>query len=1272
VTAQYLAAGVLAMATNLAAGGALAADRTLTHGLHAVPAPGKVVIDGDLGEWDRSGAVISCKDPDSLLEVESARAHAMWDDRNLYIGIEWRDAAPMQNNVDPETMAGNGWRSDCVQLRCDMAGFVSHVDCWYYTPGSRAAMSIQYGRFGVEGGGQPKVDRPLNPEKLGAEQAFRLSGDGKGYVQEIKLPWAALTLDGKMPPKGADLRLALELFWGDVTADGWPRSRIADNLMEGETETDFLWTNTKAWGRLFLEEKGNLDLPAPAWTRSKREEPRGPVPIEFELARDGFVTIAVEDEGGSRVCSLAGGARFPAGRHTVWWSGLDDRNSPLPAGTYRWKGITRDAIDLRWKMSFYQPNRACPWQNSRGTGAWGPDHGNLLAAAAGAGRVFLGGLGAEAGFPLFATDEEGAKVWTAKCGEPDRLAFAGGILYAYTTKGDSNWLGITPRGIMRFEAASGRWLDIKGPDGKPTRRMPLLPEGDIASGFAADDEAVYLSVEGKPKVISFDRETFARLREYDASPAGGLFAPGGGALLVLARDALLRLDTRLGKLTTLVSADFSAARALCADARGGTVYVAMGDPVHQVHVYRLSGRSARKTDEIGRPGGRTLDGWYDPGEGFRNPAGLTVDSQGRLWVVEDSQHPKRVRVWQGRRCLRDFIGDTGYGGGGVIDPLDPTTAFYRDMVFKIDLETGLWALKQVGLAMPEGAAEHGVARPEGDRATGSDVEAEYATSYKGRTYVCTCRGERQMFRKRPDGRWALCVYIDPRRKLGWCDRNDDGRVQEGEVFRGGLQADWGGTDYWGMRPSRGLDWHFSRGVDRPGLRLRLAGVSPGGTPLYDFAKFETMAGECMNGIGLADGSYNSGCAGERGEYFSEMRRIRPAGDGKKTYWFRGERTGRWTSRMPAPGIVLYPFQAHGLAEAPSIGGEVVLWVSDFGQRYLFTDDMLYVDQLFADARSLCDGWPETPERGFLANRMAPGQESFHGYFTRLADGRYILTTGFTDCRVIEVTGLDSLRRISGQVKLGPEHLTRAEEIRRFRLSGGGAKGALGVPRAAGQIVLGGDLAAWPQRGAARIDVDAERGAEVLACYDDRNLYVAWDVRDPSPLLNRSQRPELAFKGGDAVDVMLRPPGAALDAPGPREGDTRLLVTELDGKAVAVLYRPVSRTASPYLFDAFEGANRPNAVRMDEVRVAREVSVRTRKSATGYVVEAAIPWALLGFAPRAGLEGRIDFGVLFGDPQGSQTVLRTYWENRDTNIVSDIPSEAQLRPDLWGAFVLGRE
>jgi hypothetical protein len=1262
-------AGVCIMST-LAASEAARAARTLNRGIHAVPAPPRVVIDGDLSEWDTSGEIVCCKNVDSLLEVESARVSAMWDEENLYVGIVWRDDMPMQNKVDPVTMPGNGWRSDCVQFRCNMDGFISHIDCWYYTTGKKSAMAIAYVDLSQRDKTPHTTDRPASPFELGAQQVFRLSEDGGGYVQEIRIPWKVITKDQKRPRDGTDLRLGVELFWGDLSADSWPKGRITDNLYEGFTETDFFWTNTKAWGSLVLEKENDIRLPTPPWMRAARTEPTGPVPVEFRLDQESYVTIALEDEDGNRVKSLVGGVKYPAGRNTVRWSGLDDRNELLPPGRYNWVGLKRNEINAVWKMSFYQPNVRSPWKTSDGTGAWGPDHGNIMAAAAGGGMVFTGGLGAEAGIPLFAAREDGTKAWSAQSGEPDKLAYADGIVYGYTSRGDSNWLGITPRGIMRFDAAKGTWLDIPGRDGKPTRRLPLLADGEEAVDMTADASGVYLAVKDRPLIRKYDRETFQLEREYEVVGARLLHSVGERLMLVATVDELIALDPTSSATRILLRAGLSDATDLTANARGDVAYIALGAPHHTVHVYSVGPGSARMVRRIGMYGGRTTNGPYDPNEGFRNPCALAVDSTDRLWVVEHDQRPKRVSVWSGGEWVRDFIGDTGYGGGGVINPLDPTEAFYRDMTFRIDIETGQWQLTRVGFVMPEGAEAIGLASGAGDHATGEDVEAEYIMAHGSRAYIHKCRGSRHIYRKLDDGRWTLCAFIDPGRKIAWTDANDDCAVQESEIVRGGESDDWGGTDYWGMRPSKNLDLFFSRGVGRPGLRLRPTGFTPGGTPLYDLGRFEEMAGECMNGVGLADGSYNSGCAGDRGEYFSEMRAIKEKGAGGRTFWFRGENTGRWTARLPEPGLVLYPFQAHGIADLPD-GGEVMCWVSDFGQRYLFTEDMLYVDELFTDSRVCRVAWPDVPEPGFVADEMSPGQESFHGFFTRLADGRYIITNGFTDCRVFELTGVGSIRRMRGSAVIEPEHEARSREIQAFRRGGGAARGEIAIARVEDATKPDGILKEYNRDNAVRMKVDAARGAEVIAVYDESNLYVAWEVKDATPMRNSSQDWRLAFKGGDAVDLMYRAPGADLDDAKVRAGDVRVLIAEIGGAPTAVLYKQISETKQPHLFDAFEGAGRGNAVAMDEVRIATEVTAVIRKADGGYVVEASIPWLLLGGAPPAGAEARIDFGVLYSDPSGARTMLRSYWENADTNIVSDIPSEAALSPGNWGIASFGK-
>lgn len=60
-------------------------------------------------------------------------------------------------------------------------------------------------------------------------------------------------------------------------------------------------------------------------------------------------------------------------------------------------------------------------------------------------------------------------------------------------------------------------------------------------------------------------------------------------------------------------------------------------------------------------------------------------------------------------------------------------------------------------------------------------------------------------------------------------------------------------------------------------------------------------------------------------------------------------------------------------------------------------------------------------------------------------------------------------------------------------------------------------------------------------------------------------------------------------------------------------------------------------------------------------------ATLGLKPAAGQRLYGDLGVLRGS--GGQTVQRVYWSNKTTAITADVPSEAQLTPQLWGTLLL---
>jgi len=162
------------------------AQSTQNVGMKAAPAPGKIVIDGKLDDWDLSGERLMCYDVTSLKDRYSVKAAAMYDSDNFYVSLRWKDPSPMVNFYDPKTEVGQAWKSDCVQLRIK-TDRVAHVDCWYFTGDKKPSMFIYYGAFGLK---PPDPDTATLEDAMaaGAKQAFLMDADAKGYTQEIAIP----------------------------------------------------------------------------------------------------------------------------------------------------------------------------------------------------------------------------------------------------------------------------------------------------------------------------------------------------------------------------------------------------------------------------------------------------------------------------------------------------------------------------------------------------------------------------------------------------------------------------------------------------------------------------------------------------------------------------------------------------------------------------------------------------------------------------------------------------------------------------------------------------------------------------------------------------------------------------------------------------------------------------------------------------------------------------------------------------------------------------
>jgi hypothetical protein len=173
----------------------------------------------------------------------------------------------------------------------------------------------------------------------------------------------------------------------------------------------------------------------------------------------------------------------------------------------------------------------------------------------------------------------------------------------------------------------------------------------------------------------------------------------------------------------------------------------------------------------------------------------------------------------------------------------------------------------------------------------------------------------------------------------------------------------------------------------------------------------------------------------------------------------------------------------------------------------------------------------------------------------------------------------------------------------------------------------------------------------IATAGDR-LYVALKTPDSRLLENKGDAWLMLFKTGGGLDVMLHTD---------QHGDQRLLTALVNGKPLAVRYRPKA-----------EGAGEPvpfsspwRTVTMAEVAKVPDVELA---GAQGNF-ELSVPLAALGLQPRPGLRLRGDIGILRGS--GGLTAQRLYWQNKATGLVSDVPGEAELAPQLWGWWEFGQ-
>lgn len=1273
--------------------GKVLAVQTDTHGIHAVPCPAKVMIDGQLDDWDLSGKVLMCYDVETMQDIYSLQVAMMYDAENLYVSAHWKDRTPMGNSHDPRYSGDRGWAGDCLQLRIK-TDLITHLTSWYYAPTQSPAIQMTYG-IGVAKpfGGPEKLLNKTQGWKLeeGAEMAFVKDADGKGYVQELKLPWKLITTGKKYKP-GDEFQCGVEPLWGEADV---PIHRYVDNLAEGATSREFFWSSVSAWGSVWLDTKNNLKLPEPAYLKAARAaDGTGPVDINYELPKEARVTLAIDDNTGRRVRNLIAARPRQAGKNTEHWDGLDDNGLPVQPGDYRFKAIYHDGIHVSYVMSFASPGNPS-WDTPDGTGAFYGDHSCPLAAAAGGDTVALTCPMGESGKALIGLDLDGQRKWGLHArlyGENIALATDGKTLYVATILCKDQ--RVRANGgrtfIWRCEMATGKYAPWSRKDAKGAEMLDLdvVPDGpdDDCRGLALFDGRLAVLLATERRVLILDGKTGDIIKELKDLPAGltAIAYTPGGELRVTTEDTLFSLDGDTGKATQLAKG-LVAAFGMTTDSLGN-IYVSQRGTQQNICIFDATGKKLR---EVGKLGGRPVHGPFID-QGMRNPGRLAIDSKGRLWVPELTFNPKRTSVWSpDGKFLKDFVGTLKYCSAGAINPYDATMAFADSTVYQIDLATGssrpVYSMESRGL--PDEIFSAGFDSHIRIVRHGRDTLL-YSSDRSGSVYCILQR----------DGQWriASAVGFVPKNKLrdvytnyehplmaahagesfSWADRNGDGLVQPEElvfskfVADGKPVADVRGC-FWGVLPETDGTIVYSSVSTDSLVKLPIIGYTECGAPRYELAtaKFIKITGG-FSKVSLTSVDHLMG--GSEGRvYLNQPSPLTVVGkEGKILGTYPSPVSGVHGSHKALsarPGYLVGPNTVTGTVDLGGEIGEVFDLNGNLGEHYLFTSDALWIQSLLKDTR----GYSEVPEkavRGMPMDGITAGGESFGGQLVRTPDGNTYLVIGITDARVLQVTGLESIRRLAGAFSYTPGQFVQAKKFVEDKAAQSHQPKQLLIRKAATPPLMDGKLDKWTDLVRSDVPVadiveDGDRrfGRAALR-YDAQNLYVAWHVLGPGAMRNGGQDERQLFKTGDCVDLMFGPTGTPNGA-----GNLRLLISKLGKETVAELYQKVipggtdkERVgfSSPWQTIYFAGVTRPT-----------DVKAFTGSAPGGYFVEATIPWKVLGIEPKSGLKLRGDLGILFGDSGGTTTVSRKYWSNKETGQVNDVPSEADLTPAMWGNLEL---
>ncbi|PTY00980.1 hypothetical protein DB346_15355 [Verrucomicrobia bacterium LW23] len=1301
-------------------------NQTRNRGLLALPAPGKVVVDGDLSDWDLTGRMSSFADF-NLRNTYSVDTAMMWDQDRLYVAFLWTDRTPLVNMVDPVADTGKGWQGDSVQMRM-LTDKVMWITGWFYTKEQRPAIVIDTWKDAKNY--RAGLDHQLLVGEAGSTEvgngirmAFKKTD--VGYTQEISLPWEVLYKAKPQVGPGLTLRTGFEYFWAGPSGKDWPEHRYADNLQPGQNKIQFFWTGTDLWGDVTLAPAGRVAM---RQYRAQGDSLNGPVQLSINVpAAAKRFTVVIDDEHGRRVRNLAAdlapedyAVANTDGRHVIHlrWDGRDDRGQPVAKGRYRVRGLYHEGLVPVFDSVFYNPGTP-PWKTAGGSGAWGADHTPPYLVSRAGDRMILGWQTAEGGDGIIGLSPDGRKAWGDKRGS---VALASDDEYAYSIM---NAHRLSNR-LVRYAVKDGDYrpfvkdgkelpfevrLDsiIPGISAEAVDKQVRPPEGFLVQSLSCDANHLYLSLtDQRLAIVRKSDLTFIAAHPIDG--LGALASAPDGTLYALVNGTLNRVDATNGTTTPIPAPGLGRAGSIACDVDGNVLVMDVG-PDQQIKVYSPAGKAL---PTLAQKGGRPIRGNFQP-QALSHVSSIAADNRGNAWAVENWNYPRRVSVWgKDGQLVRDYIGGTGYAGvGGYLHDQDATLGYVGPIEMKIDRANhGYHVTRVLWVADPSKDGEPASFNvnvgdnviPKRFRSNAGGVEREFMfrpsdtvrqtptvlfmeddngwrpVSAMGHIHHLSGEIQRRSggkVTKAPSGEYA---GLNAKDAFYWNDLNEDGCVQRVECVIIPQVSDK--PNGWAPLPLEGrwnntintADLSFVSGdiyrtapdhfttkgapVYLPSSTRRVADASAIPSP----APFSLDHDHVLVALGkLATGKgEGGGLAGF------------DASSGRQLWRYPNPYPGVHSSHaapMASPGTIIGPLRILGQFNVKGLG-DVFGIRGNLGEDYYLTGDGLYVGAVFRDGRFPSAQLPSTVAEleGRSMADHSEGGEPFSGSLNRQSDGKIRLTTsiGQQSVLVVELKGFDSVRRFDGPAFTVDDAAEAAIAAYQPASTTDNQPKEYTVTRAKRSLSVDNprDWSGLPQLSLSRSG--SPENALIRLAYDDANLYVACTVTDDSPLKNEGKDFRQLFKTGDAVDLQI---GPKVDSPQKDAGkdDSRVLFSMLNGRPVAVLMDPVAPGIPVdlgYTYNSPVGSSR-----FDRVQVRDDIAVSASTQGNTYTVRAVIPWKVLGITPASGLRLSGDFGFISSDSAGRINVARTYWSNRQTGLVNDLPEEARLTPAQWGTLKL---